>query len=212
MTPPRMAPRSARTIRIGITGPIACGKSQVARWLGDLGCRVLDADCVARDVTAPGTPAHAEILRRFGASATAPDGTVDRAALGRLVFGDAAALRDLEAIVHPAVRVVVLEAMRDAELAHAPAIAVEAIKLVEGGLGALCDEVWLVTCDPIDQQDRLLARGTPAADAAQRMAVQEGLAERLRPVATRVIDTSEGLAESQELVRSALESALAARS
>jgi dephospho-CoA kinase len=211
VTAPGTASRTARTVRIGITGEIGCGKSQVARWLEALGCRVLDADRIARDVTAPGTPVQAEILHRFGASVAAPDGTLDRAALGRLVFADAGALRDLETIVHPAVRPVILGAIADAEQAGVPAVAVEAIKLVEGGLAALCDEVWLVTCHPTAQRDRLLARGTPAADAEQRMAAQQGLAERLRPFATRVLDTSGGLAESQELVEAALRAALAAR-
>ena len=99
----------ARTIRIGVTGPIGCGKSQVGHWLAERGARVVDADRVAREVTAPGTPVHAAILRRFGASVTAADGTVDRAALGRVVFADPAALRDLEALVHPAVRPRILE-------------------------------------------------------------------------------------------------------
>ncbi len=105
----------ARTVRIGITGPIGCGKSQVGRWLAERGARVVDADHVAREVTAPGTPVHAAILRRFGAAVTAPDGTLDRAALGRVVFADPAALRDLEALVHPAVRPRILELIAAAE-------------------------------------------------------------------------------------------------
>ena len=75
----------------------------------------------------------------------------------------------------------ILDAIAAAEAADAPAVVIEAIKLVEGGLAALCDEVWLVTCDPVAQRERLLARGTPPADAEQRMAAQAGLVERLRP-------------------------------
>ena len=81
-------------------------------------------------------------------------------------------------------------AIEAAEAAGAPAVAIEAIKLVEGGLAATCDQVWLVTCDPSAQRERLLARGTPPEDADQRIAAQEGLAERLRPAATWVLDTS----------------------
>ena len=110
-----------RTVRIGITGPIGCGKSQVARWLAARGARVVDADLVAREVTAPGTPVHAAILRRFGATVSTPDGILDRAALGRVVFGDPAALRDLEALVHPAVRPRILEAIAASEADAAPA-------------------------------------------------------------------------------------------
>jgi len=203
-------PTPARTVRIGITGPIGCGKSQVARWLADLGARVVDADRAARDVSAPGTPVHAAILRRFGPPVTAPDGTLDRAALGRLVFADPAALRDLEAIVHPAVRPVILAAIANAEAASAPAVVIEAIKLVEGCLAALCDEVWLVACDPAAQRRRLVARGMAAPDAAQRMAAQAGLVDRLRPAATRVLDTSGEPGATRLAVEAAFRAAIAA--
>ena len=202
----------AGTVRIGVTGPIGCGKSQVARWLEELGARAVDADLVAREVAAPGTPVHDAILARFGAAVTAPDGTVDRAALGRVVFADPPALRDLEALVHPAVRRRILAAMEDAEAAGVAAIVVEAIKLVEGGLAAFCDEVWLVTCDPDAQRRRLAARGTPPAEAEQRMAAQAGLATRLRPLATRVLDTSGGEGETREAVARALTAATGATS
>jgi dephospho-CoA kinase len=199
----------ARTVRIGITGPIGCGKSQVGRWLAERGARVVDADRVAREVTAPGTPVHAAIMRRFGAPVTAADGTLDRAALGRVVFADPAELRDLEALVHPAVRPRILELIAEAEAATPPAVVIEAIKLVEGGLAGLCDEVWLVTCDPSAQRERLLARGTPAPEADQRIAAQAEMSERLRPSATRVLDTSGGAGETRQAVDAAFEAALA---
>jgi dephospho-CoA kinase len=197
-----------RTVRIGITGPIGCGKSQVARWLAELGVHVVDADGVARSVTAPGHPAHDAILRRFGPAVAAPDGTLDRAALGRLVFADPAALRDLEAIVHPAVRPRIVEEIEAAERAGAPAVAIEAIKLVEGGLAATCDEVWVVTCDAAAQRQRLIGRGMPPGDADQRMAAQDGLVDRLRPAATWVLDTSGTAAGTRSLVVAALAEAL----
>ena len=116
------------------------------------------------------------------ARASAPDGSLDRAALGRIVFADPAALRDLEAIVHPAVRPRILAAIAAAEADGAVAVVIEAIKLVEGGLAALCDEVWLVTCDPAVQRTRLVGRGTSPEDADQRIAAQAGFAERrVRP-------------------------------
>ncbi len=200
--------RSGRPIRIGVTGPIGCGKSQVCRWLAELGVAVVDADAVSRSVTAPGHPAHDVVVRRFGPAVTAPDGTLDRAALGRLVFADPVALRDLEAIVHPAVRPRILEAIDAAERDGAPAVVVEAIKLVEGGLAVLCDEVWLVTCDEAVQRARLAERGTGAADADQRIAAQAGLTERLRPAATRVLDTSGSAAATRAAVVDALAEAI----
>jgi dephospho-CoA kinase len=197
-----------RTVRIGITGPIGCGKSQVVRWLADLGVHVVDADRVSRAVTSPGHPAHDLVLRRFGAAVAGPDGALDRAALGRIVFSDPAALRDLEQIVHPAVRPRIVEAIEAAEAAGAPAVAIEAIKLVEGGLAATCDQVWLVTCEPATQLERLVARGMPAADAEQRIAAQAGLVDRLRPAATWVLDASGPAAETRVLVVAALAEAL----
>ena len=199
-----------RMLRIGITGPIGCGKSQVARWLAELGVAVVDADAAARAVTAPGHPVHDEVLRHFGPSVAGSDGTLDRAALARLVFADPERLRELEAIVHPAVRPRILEALDQAERDGAPVVAIEAIKLVEGGLAALCDEVWLVTCDAAAQRERLTGRGTALADAEQRIAAQAGLVERLRPAATRVLDTSGPIAASRAAVVTALAEALAA--
>jgi dephospho-CoA kinase len=201
----------ARTVRIGITGPIGCGKSRVAGWLADLGVHVIDADRVAREVTAPGTVVHDAILRRFGDAVRAPDGTLDRAALGRIVFTDPAALRALEGLVHPATRPVILRAIEAAEHAGAPAVAVEAIKLVEGGLGALCDEIWLVTCTPEVQRARIIGRGTPAETADQRMAAQAGLENVVRPRATVVLDTSGTEDETRFAVVAALGEAIARR-
>jgi len=179
------------TVRIGLTGPIGCGKSTVAGWLGERpGVVVIDADQVAREVVEPGEPALEAVIARFGEDLRRADGTLDRAALGRIVFADAAALRDLEAITHPAVRPRILATIADAKAAGAEAVVVEAIKLVEGGLADLCDEVWFVTCDPTIQRDRLVSRGLSPDDAERRITAQAGLSERVRPMATRVIDTS----------------------
>jgi dephospho-CoA kinase len=189
-----------RPFRIGLTGPIGCGKSTVAGWLGARGAVVVDADAVAREVTAPGTPGHDAVLAQFGDRARSADGTLDRGALARIVFADPEALLRLEAIVHPLVRPRILAAVESASEQRAPAVVIEAIKLVEGGLADLCDEVWWVSCD--DQRARLTGRGMDPDDADRRIVVQAGIRERLvagRPGVVDV-DTSGTLAEAEARV------------
>ncbi|MEO8273587.1 MAG: dephospho-CoA kinase, partial [Chloroflexota bacterium] len=191
MTPPGADPGAdpgaaegtshAKPIRIGITGPIGCGKSTVAAWLGELGARIIDADQVAREVTPPGSATLEAVVAAFGAGVLRPDGSLDRAALGRIVFADPAALARLESIIHPAVRPRILELVVNASGSAAaragavPAVVIEAIKLVEGGLATICDEVWLVTCDPAAQRERLAMRQA-AAGAREAAAGARGAA------------------------------------
>lgn len=212
MTPadaPAPRPARHRAVRIGITGPIGCGKSTVARWLGERpGVLVIDADRVAHDVLDPGEPALDAVIARFGREFLRPAGDLDRAALGRLVFADPAALGDLEAIVHPAVRPRILASISQADAACATAVIIEAIKLVEGGLAAECDEVWLVTCASDVQRARLIERGMSQTDAMQRIAAQDHLMVRLSPKATRVIDTSGAIDATRHQVEAALDDAL----
>ncbi|HQA30550.1 MAG TPA: dephospho-CoA kinase, partial [Propioniciclava tarda] len=165
--------------RIGLTGGIASGKSAVAELLRAKGAVIVDADVLAREVVEPGTPALAAIVDRFGRGVLLPDGRLDRARLGQLVFSDADARADLNAIVHPAVR------RRAAELeADAPAgsVVVHAIPLlVETGQAASFDMVVVVDADPTIQVDRLRARnGLSRADAEARLAAQASREERLR--------------------------------
>jgi dephospho-CoA kinase len=180
----------SRAVRIGLTGPIGCGKSTVASWLAERGVAVVDADALARQVTEAGQPALAAIVERFGTAVRRDDGSLDRQRLAEIVFADPAELAALEAIVHPAVRPRILAAIDAAEADGARVVAIEAIRLVEGGLAELCDEVWLIVCDPTEQGARLAARGMDAADAERRIAAQAGIRERLRPHAGRVVDTS----------------------
>jgi len=200
-----------RPLTIGLTGPIGCGKSTVAGWLSERGAVAIDADEVARDVTGPGEPAVAAIHERFGDAVMASDGGLDRAALARIVFADSVALGDLEAIVHPAVRVRLLARLADARRSGAPVVVIEAIKLVEGGLAALCDEVWVVDCSPAVQRARLRDRGTTAEDAERRIAAQgDDLAERLALGATRVVRTDGPPADARSCVHATLDEAIAA--
>ena len=197
-----------KTVRIGLTGPIGCGKSTIAGWLAELGAVVIDADDVAREVVERGTPGFEQVVDAFGGSVVRPDGSLDRAALGRIVFEDADALRRLEAIVHPAVRPRILDRVLAAERTMAPAVVVEAIKLVEGGLGTMCDEVWLVVCDAAAQRARLAERGLDPETATSRIEAQHDPATRLRAAATRVIETSGEIEPTKVAVADAWVSAL----
>lgn len=205
---------SIKPFVIGLTGPIGCGKSTVGHMLGELGGTLIDADALARESTAPGEPTLGPIRLRFGDGVFAPDGSLDRAALATLVFSDQMALRDLESIVHPAVRPRVLERMERAQAAGDPFVVVEAIKLVEGGLAEQCDEVWIVRCTPETQRARLLGRGMSGEDADARRAAQgadlaDNLAEALGERTVRRLDTDGTLAETHDRVEAALADALA---
>lgn len=172
---------------VGLTGGIASGKSSVATLLAARGAVIIDADVLAREVVAPGTPLLRQVADRF-AGVLAADGSLDRAALGRIVFADAAARRDLEAMIHPAVR------RRGAELeASAPAgsVVVHVIPLlVETGQGDRFDHVIVVDVDPQTQLSRLRARDGSDLDAARaRVAAQATRSQRLA-VADIVIDNS----------------------
>ena len=194
-------------LRIGLTGPIGCGKSTVARRLRHRGATVIDADQLARDVTEPGQPTLTAIVERFGREILADDGSLDRAALGRRVFEDPDELRALESITHPAIRPLVMTALDAADATEAPAVVLEAIRLVEGGYADVVDEVWLVLCDPDVQRVRVGRRGLAPAEAERRIERQAGLVERVTPVATRIVDTSGTRAETKALVDAALEAA-----
>jgi dephospho-CoA kinase len=171
-------------LRIGLTGGIGSGKSTVAALLAERGALVVDADRIAREVVAPGTPGLAAVAEAFGPDVLTADGALDRPALAAVVFADPAARARLDGIVHPLVRA------RAAELvAAAPADAVvvqDVPLLVETGQAGSYDLVLVVEADPGTRVRRLVARGLTEADARARIASQATDAQR-RAVADVVL-------------------------
>ncbi|MEV6573373.1 dephospho-CoA kinase [Streptomyces sp. NPDC051577] len=195
-------------LKVGLTGGIGAGKSEVSRLLAGYGAVVVDADRIAREVVEPGTPGLAAVVAAFGESVLTPEGTLDRPRLGSLVFSDEEKLRTLNAIVHP------LVGARSAELeraAGADAIVVHDVPLLtENGLASLYDLVVVVDASSDTQLDRLTARrGMTEDEARSRMAAQATREQRLA-IATLVIDNDGPLDALEPQVRKVWEE-LAAR-
>ncbi|MER8230404.1 dephospho-CoA kinase [Streptomyces sp. NPDC094049] len=173
-------------LKVGLTGGIGAGKSEVSRLLVSYGAVLIDADRIAREVVEPGTPGLAAVVAAFGEDVLTDAGTLDRPKLGSVVFADAERLATLNAIVHP------LVGARSAELeSHAGAgdVVVHDVPLLaENGLAPLYDLVVVVDASPETQLDRLVRlRGMAESEARARMAAQATRAARLA-VADVVID------------------------
>jgi len=163
---------------IGLTGDIATGKSTVSRMLGERGALVIDSDALTRELMQPGTPTYRAVVACFGDGILCPDGRLNRAALGQIVFSEPARLRELESLVHPAVA-----ALREAKLraSDAEVAVIEAVKLVEAGQHEGVDELWVVTSTREVQLRRLLHdRGLSLEDAERRLAAQPPTAAKLK--------------------------------
>ena len=174
-------------IVVGLTGGIGSGKSAVSRLLVCHGAVVVDADLVAREVVEPGTPGLAAVAERFGPSLLRPDGALDRAALGRLVFGDPAALAALNGLLHPLIAARTSELVEQARTDGARVLVHDVPLLVENGLAPLYDAVVVVAVTPMTQLDRLVRlRGMDEGDARARIGAQAVLADKLA-VATHVV-------------------------
>lgn len=163
---------------VGITGNIGTGKSTVAKFLADLGVYVIDADHVVHALYRdPDSALVRAVAAAFGEDIRAEDGWLDRAALGKVVFNDAAALSKLEMLVHPAVVAEVQKALDRTPL-HVPC-AIEAIKLIESDLVMMLDTVWVVVATPALQRERLSARGMSPGAAQQRLDMQASVEEKV---------------------------------
>jgi dephospho-CoA kinase len=182
---------------VGLTGNIATGKSTILQYLASRGAHIIDADKVAHRAMEPGGPAYQPILEAFGSEILDENGWIDRKALGRIVFADAAALQRLEAISHPAVYAMI---HREIAKSRAQIVVIEAIKLLEGQTHQLCDEIWVVTARPETQLQRLMEqRGMTRESALQRMRAQPPQAEKVRR-ADRVIENDGSPADLHRLL------------
>ncbi|CAL9419107.1 Dephospho-CoA kinase [Streptomyces sp. enrichment culture] len=186
-------------LKVGLTGGIGAGKSEVSRLLVECGAVLIDADRIAREVVAPGTPGLAAVVEAFGEEILADDGGLDRPRLGSIVFADPAKLATLNSIVHPLVGV------RSRELEEAAAedaVVVHDVPLLtENGLAPLYDLVIVVDAAPETQLDRLVRlRGMTEEGARARMAAQASREQR-RAIADIVIDNDVPLEELRRRVQ-----------
>jgi dephospho-CoA kinase len=179
---------------IGLTGNIATGKSTVMRFAAEQGALTLDADKIVHQIMDSDPAIRRAIANKFGANIQRPDGRVNRAALGAIVFRDADALRNLEGIMHPAVRANIEATIEASETA---VIMVEAIKLLEGPLADICDQIWVTDCQRVHQIDRLMVcRGLDWETAVMRVSAQPSQEAKVAR-ADVVIETDGTIADSR---------------
>jgi dephospho-CoA kinase len=187
-------------ILLGLTGNIACGKSTILKQLARLGAHTIDADEHVHRAQRKGGAAYWPVVSEFGPGILAPDGEIDRWALGQMVFADPKKLRRLEEIVHPIVR---KEIERDMAEADEDVVVLDAVKLFESGWAEMCDEVWVVTCPRDAQIERLMrTRGLSREDAELRIDAQSPQAEKAER-ASVVIENSGSPADLQAQVAAA---------
>ncbi|NOT59274.1 MAG: dephospho-CoA kinase [Acidobacteria bacterium] len=182
-------------LKVGLTGGIATGKSYVVSVLRELGCETLDADVVAHQAIEPGKPAYHDIVTEFGETVLNADSTINRPALGAIVFGDEAKRQRLNAIVHP--RVFEAQAAWLATLDPSAIAVVDAALMIETGSYKRFDKVVVVHCTPALQLERLMARNQlTQAQAEARIAAQMPAAEKVK-VADYTIETSLGFEDTR---------------
>jgi dephospho-CoA kinase len=192
---------SRRFLLVGLTGGLATGKSTVSAILRSLGCVVLDADVLAREVVEPGQPALAAIVREFGPEVLQPDGTLDRKRLGAIVFAEPARRRVLEGIVHPAIRARFQARLEALEAEGFEGLVVwDAPVMIESGGHRQVDRLVVVITDPETQRARALGRDGDLADTERKIASQMPLAEKAAQ-ADYVIDNSGDRAATEARTR-----------
>lgn len=164
---------------IGLTGGIASGKSTVAEMIARHGIPVIDADQLAREAVQPGTSGFRRIVAFFGANVLNDDGVLDRAALAEKIFSDPAARKNLESILHPAIKELAEKRLEELRLKMTPVVLYVAPLLVEAGITDRVDEVWVVYADRDTQLERIQKRDSVSLeDAEKRLAAQMPMVEK----------------------------------
>ncbi len=193
-------PQAKNFVIVGLTGGIASGKSTVATMFEEMGARIIDADVIAREVVEPGQPASEDIRRAFGDGVFCDDATLDRAALGEVVFGDPQARRTLEGITHPRIAQRMMERADECRKQGYGWVIYDAALIVENGIHRWLDSLIVVAADPQVQIERLMARdGLTREQAQRRLDAQMPLADKVA-VADFVIDNGGPLAQTREQV------------
>lgn len=190
---------------VGLTGGIASGKSTVAKILQSLGAAIVNADDLAREVVEPGHEAWKEIVASFGADILQSDQTLDRQKLRTLIFNQPKARKRLESIIHPRVRALAEERIRQYAAAGYPVVIYEVPLLFEGNLQEWLRPVILVACDVETQTARLQKRDhLTAAEAEKHIAAQMSLKDKRR-LADYVIENNGSLEDLERQTRQILE-------
>jgi len=182
---------------IGLTGGIGCGKTEAAKYLASLGAMHLDADQVSRSLTAEGGEALPEVRRVFGDGVFTADGCFDRKAMAEIVFGDPAARRKLEGIIHPLVQRSLLRQMDEAAQQGVRVVILDVPLLFETGMDTLCDESWTLYVDPQTQVERIMTRDSVTREHAQARIDSQMSTEERNARATRAIDTGRSIERSR---------------
>lgn len=191
-----MSEETKRGVVIGLTGGIGSGKTTVGKMLAErLGYAIIDADKVGHSVYAPGTEGFTKVVEAFGSGIVAADGTIDRKALGRIVFSDRAALQRLNSIVWPLIARRLRELVQEMLAEGRRIVVIEAAVLIEAEWQGQVDEVWVVTASPETAIQRLMARnGLSEEDARKRLSSQLSNEERCKH-ATVVLENTGSLEE-----------------
>ncbi len=185
---------------IGLTGGIATGKTTVARMLADLGAEIIDADQLSRDAVLPGSPVLEGIRKLFGEKSLMPDGSLNRKELRDLVFSVPEMRKQLEAIIHPAIKNLALEKIASARQMGAKVAVYMAPLLIEAGAADRVDEIWVVTLKPELQIERLMSRDHCDRETAKRIIDSQMPIQEKEKFARVLIDNSADLDSTRNQV------------